>query len=421
MSYTTDKLNYLKDTKTAIKEAIISKGQEVTDDDTFRSYADKILAITEGGSSDILKYVTFMSEDGTTELFKMPVISGDDCKNPISHGDIETPTKESTNTQNFDYSGWSAESGGSADTSVLENITEDKTVYASFKASTRYYTVNFYVEDVIKYTTQVTYGADASGVYTPVVDGYIFTEWVPSVSNVTEDIDTYAQLEINDIDSWESIIRSIENGTVQDKYGIGYTKAIEITNYDGKKVSIEMELRAFDRDDLTDGIGKAKTTWIAKQCASIGGSIFESTTAVYKKSKWGSSGLRTNIQTTIFAELPEVLQNAIKTVNKKSSYDETSTELVTTEVNLWITSVTEMGAEIGTYVIEGQGESYFEDGTDMRRYWAGYDWTQYYITRSSRKLSYHTYPISISNVGTVTYYSDSDLKKYGTVILGFCI
>ena len=44
-----DKLAYLEETKGLIKEAIIAKGVEVTDTDTFRSYANKIEAIQAGG------------------------------------------------------------------------------------------------------------------------------------------------------------------------------------------------------------------------------------------------------------------------------------------------------------------------------------------------------------------------------------
>lgn len=39
------KLNYLLDTKKLIKQAIINKNVEVSDTDTFRSYADKIDSI----------------------------------------------------------------------------------------------------------------------------------------------------------------------------------------------------------------------------------------------------------------------------------------------------------------------------------------------------------------------------------------
>lgn len=53
MSTITDKLTYLQDTKTAIKNAIVGKGVNVSDSDTFRSYANKISSITtSGGSSD---------------------------------------------------------------------------------------------------------------------------------------------------------------------------------------------------------------------------------------------------------------------------------------------------------------------------------------------------------------------------------
>lgn len=43
-----DNLNYIEDTKNLIKQAIISKGQSVSDNDTFRSYKDKILASKTG-------------------------------------------------------------------------------------------------------------------------------------------------------------------------------------------------------------------------------------------------------------------------------------------------------------------------------------------------------------------------------------
>lgn len=46
---TTKKLAYLAETKSLIKAALIEKGQAVSDTDTFRSYADKVLAIEAGG------------------------------------------------------------------------------------------------------------------------------------------------------------------------------------------------------------------------------------------------------------------------------------------------------------------------------------------------------------------------------------
>lgn len=46
------KLNYLADTKDLILEAINSKGGSLTDEDTFRSYADAIMDLSAGGSGD---------------------------------------------------------------------------------------------------------------------------------------------------------------------------------------------------------------------------------------------------------------------------------------------------------------------------------------------------------------------------------
>lgn len=57
MGTTADKLNYLMDTKTAIKEALVAKGVSVDDTDTFRSYADKIGEIQSGGGEgDTITY-----------------------------------------------------------------------------------------------------------------------------------------------------------------------------------------------------------------------------------------------------------------------------------------------------------------------------------------------------------------------------
>lgn len=50
MGSITDKANYLKETKRQIKTAIQDKGVEVSDTDTFRSYATKINAIQTTGA-----------------------------------------------------------------------------------------------------------------------------------------------------------------------------------------------------------------------------------------------------------------------------------------------------------------------------------------------------------------------------------
>lgn len=49
-----DKLQYLKDTKDAIMNAIIEKGVEITSSDTFRSYADKISQISGSKATNVI-------------------------------------------------------------------------------------------------------------------------------------------------------------------------------------------------------------------------------------------------------------------------------------------------------------------------------------------------------------------------------
>ena len=49
-----EKLNYLLQTKENIKQAIKEKGVEITDSDTFRSYAEKIGTIKVGGDEILI-------------------------------------------------------------------------------------------------------------------------------------------------------------------------------------------------------------------------------------------------------------------------------------------------------------------------------------------------------------------------------
>lgn len=72
MGTVAEKLEYLNETKTAIRTAIEGKGQTVADSDTFRSYADKIGAISTSDSAaptvniSSAGKVTATSSGGTT-------------------------------------------------------------------------------------------------------------------------------------------------------------------------------------------------------------------------------------------------------------------------------------------------------------------------------------------------------------------
>lgn len=70
MGTVADKLNYLQDTKEAIKSALIEKGVSVADSDTFRSYADKISDIktTEMEDALVTRNLTSYTNDRVTNI-----------------------------------------------------------------------------------------------------------------------------------------------------------------------------------------------------------------------------------------------------------------------------------------------------------------------------------------------------------------
>lgn len=64
------KLDYLMSTKLSIKNALIKMGQEVSSDDTFRSYADKILNISpEHTTTKVIQKNTTLNSLGEVLLF----------------------------------------------------------------------------------------------------------------------------------------------------------------------------------------------------------------------------------------------------------------------------------------------------------------------------------------------------------------
>ena len=65
MGTTAEKLAYLADTKTDIKNAIVAKGVDVTDGTTFRQYADLISGISTGLSDEDLAKATATPGDVT--------------------------------------------------------------------------------------------------------------------------------------------------------------------------------------------------------------------------------------------------------------------------------------------------------------------------------------------------------------------
>lgn len=120
----------------------------------------------------------------------------------------ETPTRESTETNTFTFSGWSLFDDNRANVNALKAITADRKVYAAYAITGPTFTVNFYHDSSLLQSSIVPQGGDAHfspdpprKLDNPRYD-YDFTGWSltdndnepdeGAINNVTEDRTLYA-------------------------------------------------------------------------------------------------------------------------------------------------------------------------------------------------------------------------------------
>ncbi len=143
-------------------------------------------------------------------------------------------------------------------------------------------------------------------------------------------------------DSWEEIITAGEDGTYIDKYKIGDTKELDL----GEEGVIEMELVAFDADELADSSGKAPMTWIAKTLLNTEYEIR------IDNGFWPTSDVRKWLHESILPLFPEKVRSNIKEV-KKYSYSYSNNETNSSSDTIWIPSRREMYGADCAYEDEG--------------------------------------------------------------------
>lgn len=208
----------------------------------------------------------FYSDDGSTLLYTQAIVDGG---NGTYSG--STPSKASTAQYSYTFAGWSKKPGGTADSTALQAVTADRSVYAAFTATVRKYTVYFYNgSTLLQRVDNVPYGGSATYTGTtpvsPEDSSLGFLGFQPTGKNIVGNTSCYAQfesaLEVKEItDDWTTIIANIDNGTYKSKYKIGNYKPIDL----GAEGVINMQIAGFDTDDLADGTGKAPITFIGKE------------------------------------------------------------------------------------------------------------------------------------------------------------
>lgn len=163
----------------------------------------------------------FYNEDGSTLLYTQAIVDGG---NGTYSG--STPTKTSTAQYTYSFAGWSKKPGGAADSTALQAVTADRSVYAAFTATVRKYTVYFYNgSTLLQRVDNVPYGGSATYTGdTPVKTGaddpelYEFTGWQPTGQNITGNTNCYAQYDYLGAPklktNWKSAMTYAEYGTV---------------------------------------------------------------------------------------------------------------------------------------------------------------------------------------------------------------
>ena len=109
--------------------------------------------------------------------------------------------------------------------------------------------------------------------------------------------------------SWEAVFASIDAGTYATDYAIGDSIPLDL----GSEGLINMQIAAFDADDLADGSGKAPITWIAKELLATK-HVFHSSKTL--EEGWIASDIRSYLKDTIKPMIPSLVRNAIVEVTK---------------------------------------------------------------------------------------------------------
>lgn len=372
------------------------------------------------------------------------------------------PTRESTAQYDYTFAQWD----GDFDTPM----TAAREFYATYYNTVRRYNVYFYNDNELLYTVEnVPYGGSTSYVgATPIKLGvedpseYVFKGWLPAPTEITGETKCYALFKFTgylfgklnedseygtvDAPNWDKInaywdvintdVIAYNNGVMSEedfkaKYMIGGRMLVPLEvqmienlssiTYEYKSgvyTPVDMEIIAYNHDNLSSGNGKATLTFFCKDLPNLKQKMNTDSTNI---GGYEASYMRQFVNTTLFEKIPGKLKDIIKPVYKISDGGATNATLVTTIDYMWLASCDELYMYPGNCLTE-QGEPYlsvFNDKESRKKYItdnteAGGYWTRtaYYSPTSSSMFW------RVTNSGGS--YSDIAFNNF-YVAFGFCI
>ena len=339
------------------------------------------------------KTVTFMVEGQVYATVE--VAPGDTAKSPVN------PKKDSTAAEVFTFKGWSRADDGTVDSDALQNVTEDRTVYAVFAASPRYYTVTFYDDDGTKLKSEsVVYGG--SSTYTPEKKGALFQNWNPAPVNVASDLACYAVWEYVAFtnDDWATIAEVAQSHNAEAVYSVGDERELTLTYDNGKTETVLLEVGEFEPGvDLVDSEGNVTGT--AGMTIRLKTPL--STALSYMGGDWSAnegkptlcypeSAVCAYLRNTVFGALPVELRRVLSRARREYDYYAiTSIKTSTADLHLWLLTK----AEVSSMSTADRTKSVYGTSTPVA-------WDLASISKSVFAVEY------VTKNGAITSYSGKD-------------
>lgn len=222
--------------------------------------------------------------------------------------------------------------------------------------------------------------------------------------------------------TWDDLYRTITAGTYATDYSIGDVLPLDL----GSQGVVNAVIVGFNKDDKADDSGKAPISFVAQyllatnqrfnpQRAGSSGNYTDGTGTI---GGWGSSEIRTYVQSTIKALFPANVLSHIVSVKKYSMIYNTAGSKVSndeTSDDVWIPSYYEMNNRTG---YESSGPHYSPFSSDASRIKnKGETATKYWLRSAGTSTNN---PCVVTNTGSISG-GNTTAQTATAILIGFCI